>query len=64
VSEELVLLKEYIEALNMEPTKMTEQDLVTLSNALYDASEFGLARLVGGLKDPQELLDYVGEEEE
>jgi hypothetical protein len=62
VSEELVLLKEYIQALNLEPSKMTSQDLVVLSNELYDAGEFGLARLVGGLKEPSELMDYVGEE--
>ena len=62
MSEELVLLREYIQALNLEPNRMTLQDLVSLSNELYDAGEFGLARLVGGLREPSELWEYVGEE--
>lgn len=63
MSEELTVLKEYIDSLGFDPKKMTKQDLVTLSNELYDADEEGLARLVGGLKSPQELMDYVGDEE-
>ena len=62
MSEELVLLREYIQALNLEPNRMTLQDLVALSNELYDAGEFGLARLVGGLKEPNDIWDYVEEE--
>jgi hypothetical protein len=64
VSEELTVLKEYIDSLGLDPKTMTRQDLVTLSNELFDADEEGLARLVGGLKSGQELVDYVGGEEE
>ena len=64
MSEELTVLKEYIDSLGFDPKTMTKQDLVTLSNELFDADEEGLARLVGGLKNGQELVDYVGGEEE
>ncbi len=64
MSEELTVLKEYIDSLGLDPKTMTRQDLVTLSNELFDADEEGLARLVGGLKSGQELVDYVGGEEE
>lgn len=63
MSEELTLLKEYIDSLGLDPKTMTRQDLVTLSNELFDADEEGLARLVGGLKNGEELAEYVGEEE-
>ena len=63
MSEELVLLKEYIESSGIKPEEFTMDDLVSLSNELYDAGEFGLARLVGSLKDPKELIEYVGEGE-
>lgn len=63
MSEELTVLKEYIDSLGFNPKTMTKEDLVTLSNELFQADEEGLARLVGGLKSVEELLDYVGEEE-
>ena len=63
MSEDLTVLKEYLEGLNLKPTKMTDEDLVLLRDELKDAGEFGLARLIDGLSGPQELLDYVGEEE-
>lgn len=63
MSEELTLLKEYIESLGLTPKTMTKQDLVTLSNELFDVDEEGLARLVGSLKTGEELAEYVGEEE-
>jgi hypothetical protein len=63
VSEDLTVLKEYLEGLNLKPTKMAEEDLVLLKNELKDAGEFGLARLIEGLSGPEELLEYVGEEE-
>ncbi len=43
---------------------LTNEDLVNLANTLNDAGEFGLARFVEGLNGPEELLEYVGEEEE
>lgn len=61
--EELVLLKEYISGLGLNQNKMTDEDLIVLKNELKDAGEFGLARLVEGLSGPEELLEYVGEEE-
>jgi hypothetical protein len=63
VSEELVLLKEYIESLRFDPNTMTLEDLTILSDTLNEAGEFGLAGLVEGLEYPYELLEYIGEEE-
>ncbi len=62
MSEELVLLKEYMDSLGLSQKELDRTDLINLSNELYDAGEFGLARLVGGLR-PEELREYVGEEE-
>ena len=63
MSEELIVLKEYIESLGLNQKALTNEDLVVLKNELKDAGEFGLARLVEGLSGPEELLEYVGEEE-
>lgn len=62
MNEELTLLKEYIEACGLKPREFTKEDLVNLSNDLYDAGEFGLARLMDGLKNGEELAEYVEEE--
>ena len=62
VSEELIVLKEYIESLGFDPTNMSMDDLINLKNELKNAGEFGLARLVSTLNNPGELLEYVGEE--
>lgn len=63
MSEELIVLKEYIDSLGFEPKTMTKEDLVTLKNELKEAGEMGLSRLIASLSGPEELLDYVGEEE-
>lgn len=64
MSEELVLLKEYMWGMGIDKKVLTNEDLVNLANTLNDAGEFGLARFVEGLNGPEELLEYVGEEEE
>lgn len=63
MSEELILLKEYIDGLGFDIKLMTKDDLNLLKYELKEAGEFGLADLVMSLKNPQELLDYVGEQE-
>jgi hypothetical protein len=63
MSEELTVLKEYYQGLGLGQKELSMADVVALKNELLDAGEFGLARLVAGLSTPQELLDYVGEEE-
>lgn len=63
MSEELILLKEYIESLGFDPKQMDQDDLNILKYELKQAGEFGLADLVKSLKSPEELLDYVGDEE-
>lgn len=63
MSEELVLLKEYIQGLNLDLKALTNEDLSVLKNELKDVGEFGLARLIEGLNGPEELLEYVGEDE-
>lgn len=64
MSEELTVLKEYIDSLGFEPSKMTDEDLNTLRCELVEAGEYGLASLVRSLRGPGELLEYVGTEEE
>jgi len=64
MSEELTVLKEYIDGFGVKPEDFTKEDLVKLSNELYDAGEYGLARLVADLSGAEELLEYVGTEEE
>lgn len=64
MSEELVLLKEYMWGMGIDKKVLTNEDLVNLANALKDAGELGLARFVEDLNGPEELLEYVGEEEE
>lgn len=61
--EELTVLVEYFDSLGLNRTKLTREDLVNLKNELKEAGEFGLARLVESLEDPQDLLDYIGGEE-
>lgn len=63
MSEELIVLKEYIESLGLNQKILTADDLLILKNELKDAGEFGLANLVAGLNGPEELLEYVGTEE-
>lgn len=64
MSADLTLLKEYMDGLRLDRNNLTADDLAALENELKDAGEYGLARLVAGLTTPQELLDYVGSEEE
>lgn len=63
MSEELTVLKEYIQGLGINPKNTTKEELTLLKEELMDAGEFGLARLVKELNGPEELLEYVGEEE-
>lgn len=63
MSEELVLLKEYVRALGLDAKKATVADLDNLESSLRNSGEFGLARLIADLSGPEELLEYVGEEE-
>jgi hypothetical protein len=64
VSEELVLLKEYMWGMGIDKKVLTNEDLVNLISVLKDVGEYGLARFVEGLSGPEELLEYVGTEEE
>lgn len=61
--EELAVLKEYFESLGLNNKEITQEDLFELKTELKDAGEFGLADLISKLKDPKEILDYIGEEE-
>lgn len=63
MSEELIVLKEYVDSLRMAPENTTRDSLSTLKHELLDAGEFGLAHLVAQLNKPEELWDYIGEEE-
>jgi hypothetical protein len=61
MSEELTVLKEYYEGLGLAQKELTVEDIQELKSELTDAGEFGLARLVGTLNSPSELLDYIGD---
>ena len=61
MSEELIVLKEYIQGLGFDPRSATARNLYDLRAALLDAGEFGLARFVYGLRVPEELMEYIGD---
>lgn len=64
MSEELIVLKEYMESLGLTRDSTSHGDLQLLENDLKDAGELGLADLVHGLNSPEELWEYFGTEEE
>ena len=63
MSEELAVLKSYIETLGLDLNNLTMNDLRALKQELVDGDELGLASFVGSLKGPEKLLDYVGVDE-
>jgi hypothetical protein len=63
MSEELTVLNEYYMSLGLNQKEITLDDLANLKEELLEAGEYGLARLVGSFSSPQDLLDYVGEEQ-
>jgi hypothetical protein len=61
MTEEGIVLKEYFDSLGLDEENLSKEDLIQLKNELKEAGELGLANWVGNLKDPNELLDYIGE---
>ena len=59
-----MVLKEYFDLLNLGGKTLTFEDMQALKTELLEAGEFGLARLVSDLTHPNELLEYLGEEDE
>jgi hypothetical protein len=63
MSEELVVLKSYVDTLGLDLKNLKNEDLLVLIQALEDGDEMGLVGWVSSLNSPSQLLDYVGEEE-
>jgi hypothetical protein len=62
MSEELLVLKEYVESLGLNGRELTDEDMDTLRNELREAGEYGLANWVANLDSPKELLEYISED--
>ena len=64
MSEEQVILQEYFEGLGFNNKEvLTQEDLRDLRNELKEAGELALANWVASLGSPEELLEYVKEEQ-
>ncbi len=63
MSEDLILIKEYIDGLGLKVREMKEEEFLTLSEAIKDDGDSGLAALVLRLKDSGDIQEYLEEEE-
>jgi hypothetical protein len=63
MSADLVLLKEYYDGLGVARVDFNQEGLANLRSDLEEAGEYGLANLISKMTNPEELWEYLGEEE-